>query len=72
MELTELTKPFQNKVRPLPFDQFQKNGDWMVPRGRSYYTPMGNFVKGIPRVRRIQAAQHKDLCFSTKRTFFCH
>lgn len=47
VELTELTKPFQNKVRPLPFDQFQKNGDWMVPRGRSYYTPMGNFVKEL-------------------------
>lgn len=46
MELTHLTKPLENKVKAIPFDQFQKSGDWMVPRGRFYYTPLGNFVKG--------------------------
>ena len=47
MELTNRTKPIDNKVKPMPFDQFQKNGDWMVPRGRFYYTPMGAFAKGM-------------------------
>jgi len=47
MELTDLTKPLENKVKPIPFDQFQKSGDWMVPRGRVYYTPLGNFVKEL-------------------------
>ena len=46
MELTEQTRPLESKVKPIPFDQFQKNGDWMVPRGRTYYTPLGNFLKG--------------------------
>ena len=47
MELTNRTKPIDNKVKPTPFDQFQKSGDWMVPRGRFYYTPMGAFAKGM-------------------------
>lgn len=47
MELTDLAKPLENKVKPVPFDQFQKSADWMVPRGRFYYMPMGNFVKGM-------------------------
>ena len=47
MELTDITKPIENKVKPIAFDKFQKSGDWMVPRGRVYYTPMGNFVKGV-------------------------
>ena len=47
-ELTEKTKPLENEVKPIPFDQFQKKADWMVPRGRTYYTPLGNFLKGIP------------------------
>ena len=47
MELTNRTKPIDNKVKPMFFDQFQKSGDWMVPRGRFYYTPMGAFAKGM-------------------------
>jgi len=47
MELTNRTKPIDNKVKPMLFDQFQKSGDWMVPRGRFYYTPMGAFAKGM-------------------------
>ena len=47
MELTNRTKPIDNKVKPMFFDQFQKSGDWMVPRGRLYYTPMGAFAKGM-------------------------
>ena len=46
MDLTDITKPLENKVKTIPFDKFQKSGDWMVPRGRVYYTPMGKFVKG--------------------------
>ena len=47
MELTDRTKPVDNKVKPVLFDQFQKSADWMVPRGRFYYTPMGAFAKGM-------------------------
>ena len=47
MELADITKPLENRVKPIPFDKFQKSGDWMVPRGLVYYTPMGNFVKGV-------------------------
>ena len=47
MELTCLTKPLVNKVKPVPFDEFQKSGDWLVPRGRIYHTSMGHFVKGV-------------------------
>ena len=47
MELTDLTKPLVNKVKPVPFDKFQKSGDWMIRRGCVYYTTMGNFVKGM-------------------------
>ena len=47
MELTGRTKPVANKVKPVLFDQFQKSADWMVPRGRFYYTPMGAFAKGM-------------------------
>ena len=47
MELTDRTKPVDNKVKPVLFDQFQKSADWMVPRGRFYYTPMGAFTKGM-------------------------
>lgn len=47
MELTSLTKPLVNKVKPIPFDEFQKSGDWLVARGCVYYVPMGNFVTGI-------------------------
>lgn len=46
-ELTEKTKPLENEVKPIPFDQFQKKADWMVPRGRTYYTPLGNFLKEL-------------------------
>ena len=46
MELTSLTKPLVNKVKPVPFDEFQKSGDWLVARGRVYHTSMGNFVTG--------------------------
>ena len=46
MELTNRTKPIDNKVKPMLFDQFQKSGDWMVPRGWFYYTPKGAFAKG--------------------------
>ena len=46
MELTDLTKPLVNKVKPLSLDEFQKSGDWMVQRGITYYAPMGNFVEG--------------------------
>jgi len=44
MELTSLTKPLVNKVKPIPFDEFQKSGDWLVARGCVYYATMGNFV----------------------------
>lgn len=47
MELTDLTKPLVNKVKPLPLDEFQKSGDWMVQRGITYYAPMGNFVEEL-------------------------
>ncbi|CAH3109903.1 unnamed protein product [Porites lobata] len=47
MELTDRTKPVDNKVKPVLFDQFQKSADWMVPRGRFYYTPMGAFAKEL-------------------------
>lgn len=47
MELADLTKPLVNKVKPLPFDEFQKSGDWMIQRGIIYNTSMGNFVEGL-------------------------
>ena len=47
MELTSLTKPLVNKVKPIPFDKFQKSGDWLITRGSVYYATMGNFVTGM-------------------------
>ena len=47
MELTSLTKPLVNKVKPIPFDEFQKSGDWLVTTGCVYYATMGNFVRGM-------------------------
>ena len=46
MELTDLTKPLVNKVKPVPFDEFQRSADWIVPRGRVYYKPVGSYIKG--------------------------
>ena len=47
MELASLTKPSVNKVKPVPFDEFQKSGDWLITRGSVYYATMGNFVTGV-------------------------
>ena len=47
LELTNRTKPVDNKVGALPFDQFQTTGDWLVPRGYLYYSAKGSWVKGL-------------------------
>ena len=47
LELTNRTKPVENKVKALPFDQFQTTGDWLVPRGLLYYSAKGSWVKGL-------------------------
>ena len=47
LELTNRTKPVDNKVKALPFDQFQTTGDWLVPRGWLYYSAKGSWVKGL-------------------------
>ena len=47
LELTNRTKPVDNKVKALPFDQFQTTGDWLVPRGCLYYSVKGSWVKGL-------------------------
>ena len=47
LELTNRTKPVDNKVKDLPFDQFQTTGDWLVPRGWLYYSAKGSWVKGL-------------------------
>ena len=47
LELTNQTKPVDNKVKDLPFDQFQTTGDWLVPRGCLYYSAKGSWVKGL-------------------------
>lgn len=47
MELTSLTKPLVNKVKPIPFDEFQKSGDWLITRGCVYYATMGTFVREL-------------------------
>ena len=47
MQLVSLTKPLVDKVKPVPFDEFQKGGDWLIARGSVYYATMGNYVKGV-------------------------
>ena len=47
LELTNRTKPVDNKVKALPFDQFQTTGDWLVPRGLLYYSAKGSWAKGL-------------------------